>query len=218
MRISPRITLSLLAAMTMLGGLMAVPRHGAAANGATPSLSRSVTVTEEEPIAAQGQGAMLQLGLQTQAADSRSAQSDAQQALDRLRQGLRAAGIPTANVRVMGYRIGASTGGQTSGTTVWQNLQVLVESQDKLGSAIDAAVASGATVVQGFMGQGAAPSASERALAVANAVRSARSDARAIAQALGERLGRSTSVEVHMQRGTPAGGAYVMTVRVTFSG
>ncbi len=217
MRLSPRTTLSVLVLMTVTGGLLTFgPRHGAAAPAQT--LARTLTVTEEEPIAAPGQGAMLYLGIETQAADSRSAQSDAQQALERLRQGLRAAGVPSADVHVTGYRIGTTTRSKETKSMVWQNLQVQVPSPDKLGPAIDAAVASGATYVQGMLGQGLSPKAEERAIAVANAVRAARSDAQAIANALGEKLGRPSEVDVHMQPLGASGPRYVMQVKVSFSG
>ncbi len=217
MRLSPRTTLSVLVLMTVTGGLLTFgPRHGVAAPAQT--LARTLTVTEEEPIAAPGQGAMLYLGIETQAADSRSAQSDAQQALERLRQGLRAAGVPSADVHVTGYRIGTTTRSKETKSMVWQNLQVQVPSPDKLGPAIDAAVASGATYVQGMLGQGLSPKAEERAIAVANAVRAARSDAQAIANALGEKLGRPSEVDVHMQPLGASGPRYVMQVKVSFSG
>ncbi|MDA8344373.1 MAG: SIMPL domain-containing protein [Thermaerobacter sp.] len=217
MRLSHRTTLSMLALMTLTGAVLTFgPRHGAAA--ASETVARTLTVTEEEPITAPGQGAMLYLGLETKAADSRSAQSDARQALERLRQGLRAAGVPAADVQVTGYRIGATTRAAEAGATVWQNLRVQVATSEKLGQAIDAAVASGATLVQGTLGQGLAPKQGQRAAAVASAVRAARSDAQAIAGALGEKLGRPVAVEVHMQPGGAPGGRYIMQVRVTFSG
>lgn len=219
MRISQRATILFLALMTAFGGFLTLgTRHGLAAATGKAGSTQNLTITEEEPVAGSAQGALLYLGIQTQAADSRSAQSDAQQALDRLRQGLRAAGVPTSAVQVTGYRIGASSRTPGAGATVWQNLQIQIQSQDKLGQAIDAAVASGATVVQGTLGQGPVPTAEQRATAVQSAVRSARSDARAIAGALGERLGQATAVDVRLVPGSTSSGRYVMQVRVTFGG
>jgi len=209
----PALALMALVAVALLA---ATPRSGRAAeigkSGAT------LTVTEEEPVAAPTEGATLYLGIETRAQDSRSAQSDAQQSLERLRQGLRSAGVPTSDVKVQGYRIGAlSRGPQGDGYVVVQNVVARIAKADRLGAAIDAAVASGATMVQGTADQYQAPSASERASAVAAAVRAARGDAQAIASALQEPLGRPQVVSVHMRRMMAPGPSYAMLVQVTFA-
>ncbi len=210
-----------LAGMAVLAiALLAVtPRSGHAADvKATPA---TLTVTEEEPVAAPTQGATLYLGIETRAQDSRSAQSDAQQSLERLRQGLRSAGVPASDVKVQGYRIGALQRGQQSqqgeGYIVVQNVVARIAKADRLGAAIDAAVVSGATMVQGTADQYQTPSVSERASAVAAAVRAARSDAQAIASALQEPLGRPQVVSVHMRHMSAPGPSYAMQVQVTFT-
>jgi uncharacterized protein YggE len=197
--------------------LMALtPRTGRAAE--VKANDTTLTVTEEEPVAAPTEGATLYLGIETHAQDSRSAQSDAQAALERLRQGLRSAGVPTTDVKVQGYRIGAlQRSQQGDGYVVVQNVVARIAKAGQLGAAIDAAVASGATMVQGTADQYQAPSASERASAVAAAVRAARGDAQAIASALQEQLGRPQVVSVHMRRLTTPGPSYAMLVQVTFA-
>ena len=209
----PALALMALVAVALLA---AAPRSGRAAeignSGAT------LTVTEEEPVAAPTEGATLYLGIETRAQDSRSAQSDAQQSLERLRQGLRSAGVPPSDVKVQGYRIGTlSRGAQGDGYVVVQNVVARIPKADRLGAAIDAAVASGATMVQGTADQYQAPSAGERASAVAAAVRAARGDAQAIASALQEPLGLPQVVSVHMRRMTSPGPSYAMLVQVTFA-
>ncbi len=207
-----------LAGMAVLAmGLLAVtPRTGRAAE--VKSSAATLTVTEEEPVAAPTQGATLYLGIETRAQDSRSAQSDAQQSLERLRQGLRSAGVPAGDVKVQAYRIGAlQRSQQGEGYIVVQNVVARIAKADRLGTAIDAAVASGATMVQGTADQYQAPSVSERASAVAAAVRAARSDAQAIASALQEPLGRPQVVSVHMRHLTAPGPSYAMLVQVTFA-
>lgn len=216
MRNTQRTMLALLALMALAGGLLTfTPTRTKAADA--PAMAQNLTVTEEEPVTAPAKGATLYLGLETKAADSRSAQSDAQQALERLRQGLRAAGVAASDVKVLGYRIGTASRAPGQGSVVWQQVVATISSAERLGPAIDAAVASGATMVQGSADQFEAPSPNQRATAVAAAVRAARSDALAIAGALGEPLGRPTSVEVRMRRSVTPGPRYVMLVRVTFS-
>ena len=211
-------TLPALGALALVAvGLLGVPaRSGHAAQ--LQSSGTTLTVTEEEPVAAPTEGATLYLGIETRAKDSRSAQSDAQQSLERLRQGLRAAGVSSADVKVQGYRIGATAQGQgNQGFVVVQNVVARVPKADRLGTAIEAAVASGATMVQGTADQFQAPTASERATAVAVAVRAARGDAQAIAAALQEPLGRPQVVSVHLRRVMAPGPSYAMLVQVTFA-
>jgi len=216
-RNSQRTTLALLALMTLVGGLLTItPPHTRAAE--TQGAVQKLTVTEWEPVAAPSQGATLYLGIETRAKDSRSAQSDAEQALERLRQGLRAAGVPAANVKVQGYRISASSRQPAQGSVVWQNVVAQVPKSDQMGPAIDAAVASGATMVQGSADQYQAPSATERAAAVSAAVRAARSDAQAMSASLGMPLGNATAVKVQMRHTQMPGPRYIMYVQVTFGG
>ncbi len=211
-------TLPSLGALALFAlALLVVPaRSGHAAQ--VESSGTTLTVIEEEPVAAPTEGATLYLGIETRAKDSRSAQSDAQQSLERLRQGLRAAGVSSANVKVQGYRIGATAQGQESqGFVVVQNVVARIPKADRLGTAIEAAVASGATMVQGTADQFQAPTASERATAVATAVRAARSDAQAIAAALQEPLGRPQVVSVHLRRVMAPGPSYALLVQVSFA-
>ena len=207
-----------LAAMALVAiALLALPpRSGRAAE--VGSSGATLTVTEEEPVAAPTEGATLYLGIETRAQDSRSAQSDAQQSLARLRQGLRAAGVPQADVKVQGYRIGMRSDSQEGqGYVVVQNVVARIPKADRLGAAIEAAVASGATMVQGMADQYQAPTANERASAVAAAVRAAKSDALAIAGALQEPLGRPQVVSVRLRRMMAPGPSYAMLVQVTFA-
>ena len=191
------------------------PRSGRAAEVGTSGAT--LTVTEEEPVAAPTEGATLYLGIETRAQDSRSAQSDAQQSLSRLRQGLRAAGVPQTDLKVQGYRVGTASRGQDGQSyVVVQNVIARIPKADRLGAAIEAAVASGATMVQGMADQYQAPNPNERASAVAAAVRAAKGDAQAIASALQQPLGRPQVVSVHLRRMITPGPSYSMLVQVTF--
>jgi len=196
--------------------LLAAPRSGRAAP--MGPVATSLSVTEEEPVAAPGDGATLYLGIETRAQDSRSAQSDAQQALERLQQGLRSAGVPAADVKVQGYRIGtARSAGTEDRYAVVQTVVAHIAKAERLGPAVEAAVASGATMVQGTSDQFQAPSATERASAVAAAVRAARADAAAIASAMQQPLGPMRTVRVQLRRQAQPGPSYVVQVEVTFT-
>jgi len=203
-------------ALIAMALLTVAPRSGRAAQAHVQG--SMLTVSEEEPVAAPTEGATLYLGIETRGQDSRSVQSDAKQALDRLRQGLRSAGVPTADVKVQGYRIGAAPHAQEGqGYVVVQNVMAHIAKADRLAAAIDAAVASGATMVQGTADQYQTPTPTERASAVAAAVRAARGDALAIAAALQEPLGQPQVVSVHLRRMLNPGPSYVMLVQVTFA-
>lgn len=221
MRDMRRTMLSMLLLMGLAGAILAAPRSSGAA-GRVEVSSRGLTVTEVEPIATAGRSATLSLGLVVRGADSRSAQSDAQAALDKLRQSLRTAGVPLGAIRVVGYRVGVMGGSQAQTGTgpyfVMQNVVVQIASPDRMSQAVDAALSSGAQMVQGGSDVMVLPTAAERQKAVQAAVRDARTDAVALAGSLGMKLGRVTGVDARLCRGVSASTPYSMRVSVTFGG
>lgn len=204
----------------LIGAFLSVPRPGGAAEHRMRK--EGLTVTEVEPITGTSPSATLTLGLMVRGADSRSAQSDAQAALEKLRQGLRTAGVPAASVRVVGYRVGMMNPSQQKGEVnpyfVVQNVLVQVGTPERMSQVVDAAISSGAQMVQGGSDLMVLPTAAERQQAVATAVRDARSDAAALAGVLGLKLGPVTGVEARVCRGLSAAVPYTMRVSVTFGG
>lgn len=221
MRDMRRTMLSMLLLIGLGGAFLVGPRSSGAA-GRVEVNTRGLTVTEVEPIVTTGRSATLSLGLVVRGADSRSAQSDAQAALEKLRQSLRTAGVPQTAVRVVGYRVGTMGGVQPKSESgpyfVMQNIVVQVSSPDRMTQVVDAAIASGAQMVQGGSDVMVLPTAAERQKAVQAAVHDAQVDAMALAGSLGMKLGRVTGVEARLCRGLSASTPYSMRVSVTFGG
>lgn len=221
MRDMRRTMLSMMLVIGLGGALLAGPRSSGAA-GRVEVKARGLTVTEIEPIATTGRSTTLSLGLVVRGADSRSAQSDAQAALEKLRQSLRTAGVPPTAVRVVGYRVGMMGGVPTKAEPgpyfVMQNIVVQIASPDRMTQVVDGALASGAQMVQGGSDVMVLPTAAERQKAVQAAVRDAGTDAMALAGSLGMKLGRVTGVEARLCRGMSASTPYSMRVSVTYGG
>lgn len=209
--------------MGMIGALLSVPRPGGAADRRASAV-QGLTVTEVEPISITGHSSVLNVALVVRGADSKSAQSDAEAALGKLRQSLRTVGIPTSAVKVMGYRVGSmpqAPGAKDTGAGqyfVVQNVEVRLTSAEHISQAVDAAVSSGAQMVQGGNDLMVLPTTAERQQAVAKAIQAARSDAVALAAGLGMKLGRVTGVVAQICRGASATQPYTMRVSVTFGG
>ncbi|HXG71481.1 MAG TPA: SIMPL domain-containing protein [Gemmatimonadaceae bacterium] len=111
---------------------------------------------------------------------------------------IRAAGIATGDIVVLGYNIGQGNvynpGPQrTEGILARNTIRVEIRKLDDLGKIIDAALAGGATEISSIQFSAPATAAARRA-ALASAVSGARADAEVMATAAGGRLGELISM------------------------
>ena len=157
--------------------------------------ARGITVNASGKIEAAPDKAALQLGVETQAPDAKTALAQNAERLNRVIAALRKAGVSkddlqTSNVSLWPQRDDGSTSitGYSAQNTVSAELDVA-----KAGNAIDAAVGAGANVASGpSLSVGDRDKLYREALK--KAVEAGRAKAEAIAEAAGVKVGRVTAV------------------------
>jgi uncharacterized protein len=189
------IRIAAVAALVLVAAAIAGVGRPEEARSEQGTTTRGITVNAAGNVETAPDQAALELGVETQAPDAKTALAQNAERLGRVIDALRKAGVAkddlrTSNVSIWPQREsdGMSVTGYQAHNAVSAELDVA-----KAGAAIDAAVAAGANVASGPM-----MSVSERdALyrkALKNAVEAARAKAEAIADAAGVKLGRVTAV------------------------
>jgi uncharacterized protein len=189
------IRIAAVAALVLAAAALAGVGRPEQARSQERTTNRGITVTASGEVEGVPEGAVLEIGVDTQAPSAKQALAENAERLRRVLDALRKAGVAkddlhTSQVSLWPQRIsdGTAITGYQAQNTVSIELAVA-----KAGGAIDAAVAAGANVVSG-------PSLAveERdelyRKALADAVEAARAKAEAIAGAAGVSVGRVTAV------------------------
>lgn len=146
------------AALVVVGALIAAVGGGrqptpiVAADTATPTTQRLITVSGSGQVSVTPDTAEVELGVQAQNADLATAQQAVNQKMTAVIAAIKGAGIPDNQIRTTNYSINIDRKDPSTPPTGYQVLstvRVTVQPVDKLGSIIDAAVAQGANVVNG---------------------------------------------------------------------
>ena len=136
--------------------------------------------------------AMLFLAVETQGGSAAAAASDNARLQARVIDAVKAAGVPSAQIRTSGYNVSPEySGGKTVKVTGYRarnTVQIEIRNIDALGRVIDAALGAGATNV-GRLSLFSSSTDTARREAVAKAVTKARLEAEAAAAAAGGSLG-----------------------------
>lgn len=157
--------------------------------------TRGITVNASGKVETVPDDAALELGVETQASNAKSALSQNAEHLRRVLDALRKAGVAKDDLRTSYVSLWPQRDGDGTSVTGYQAHNTVSVELDvaKAGAAIDAAVAAGANVVGG-----PSMAVSDRdelyRKALKNAVEAARAKAEAVADAAGVKVGRVTAV------------------------
>jgi len=192
--------LALLAGGGLAAREMATPAHAAAIPipGGPLAANAAIVVTGTGSVDVTPDLARVMVSVQTTAATATQAEADSASAADRVRANVVRAGVQASDIKTLSlqvwprydYRSGQSV---LNGFEASHTLQVTVHDLRRIGAVIDAAVAGGATTVQGISYDLTDHSATS-AQALAKAVKDAQIKARAMADAAGVRLGSVVSI------------------------
>jgi uncharacterized protein len=173
-----------------------------------PPLS-SIRVTGHARLSARPDRVQIDVGVSTQAQDSRQAAADNAREAEAVIRALRQAAGPAAEVRTLSYTLSPNyryhpNGGEPTltGYTALNLVQVTLDDLARTGDVIDAATGSGANRVQGIQFTLRDPDAA-RAEALRQAAIRARAEAQVLAAALNLRIVRVLSVEESSPRVVP---------------
>jgi uncharacterized protein len=189
------IRIAALAALVLLAAALAGVGRPEAARSEQGTPTRGITVNASGKVDAAPDEAALELGVETQASDAKTALAQNAERLNRVLDALRKAGVSKDDLRTSSVSLwpqrdsdGMSVTGYSAQNTVSATVDVA-----KAGGAIDAAVGAGANVVGGpSLSVGDRDELYRKALK--NAVEAARAKAEAIADAAGVEVGRVTAV------------------------
>lgn len=193
------LTLGLLLASGLVARLDAAPVHAATLpvpiNSGSPA---AIVVTGTGTIDVTPDLAHLTVAIQTSASTATDAEAQNATASDKVRSQLSHAGIAAADIKTLSvqvwpqydYRSGQSV---LTGFMASNVLQITIHDLRRIGAAIDAGIAGGATSVQGITYDVTDHSAAS-AQALARAVKDAQTKAEAMASAAGIRLGSVVSM------------------------
>jgi len=204
--LASRLTLAGLLTLGLVLVLGAVARWSAAPARAAALPAQSPTVAATAAITVTGTGtidvtpdvARVMVSVQTTASTAAQAEADNATAADRVRTLVVRAGVSATDIKTLSlqvwprydYRTGQSV---LNGFEATHTLQFTIHDLNRIGRVIDAAVAGGATTVEGITydtNDHSGPSAQ----ALARAVKDAQVKARAMADAAGIRLGSIVSI------------------------
>jgi uncharacterized protein len=194
------VTLGLTLAAGIGARLNATPARAAALPIQSPiaASTAAITVTGTGTIDVTPDVARVMVIVQTSAPNATQAEADNATAADRVRANLGRAGVAASDIRTLSlqvwpqydYRTGQSV---LNGFQASHTLQFTVHQLGRIGAVIDAAVAGGATTVEGITYDTNDHTAAS-AQALAKAVKDAQVKARAMADAAGIRLGSVVSI------------------------
>jgi uncharacterized protein len=193
-----------LAAVLVIGSGVAPRSIAAPAEAATPppdgtsSQQAAVTVTGSGTVELVPDVARLIVSVQTAAPTASAAEAQNATAVDSVLSRMVRAGVASSDIKTLGLQIWPQydyRSGQPllTGFMATQTLQATIHDLHRIGAVIDAAVAGGATSVQGITYDINDHSAAS-AQALTKAVRDAQAKARAMADAAGVRLGAVVSM------------------------
>lgn len=148
----------------------------------------------------------ISFGVETTDPDTKKAQSENADAMNKVIAALKKAGISDENIKTSGYSVYSyeiseyQTGKWDIGTTVYEvtnTVQVISYNVDKAGEYIDAAVSAGANKVNSLQfGLSNEKQIIERNKAIISAVKSAKADADSVSSALGIKLTGTGKISV----------------------
>lgn len=201
LRLGVALVVSLM--LVALAGVAArLNASGAQAASAIPVTSplapAAVTVTGTATLDVIPDIARLVVSIQTTGQTASEAESLDATAVDSVMSRIERAGIASSDIKTLGVQLWPQYDYRSSppvltGFTASQTLQVTIHDLRRIGAVIDAAVAGGATSVQGISYDISDRSAAS-AQALAKAVADAQTKARAMANAAGARLGSVVSI------------------------
>lgn len=155
--------------------------------------------------------------------DVATALSDAQQRLTAIRDALRSAGVPDAQISQQGLNVYANGGPKPSNVNVYGNLSATITDASILDRALRAVVAAGASNVSVWSSGGegnAQPDQASLQSGITRATSAAKSSAQAEAQAAGVSLGALESVQSQPPSicgWSPSGAQMVVAVTLTYA-
>jgi len=204
MRSAPRrVTRRLCCALLALGGAAAV------AAGAQPAAPlSSIRVTGDARVSAKPDRVQIDIGVQSQAPQSRDAAAANARSLDAALEAVRKAAGPGAQVRTTSYSLSPNyqypKGGEPiiTGYTALNVVQVTLDDLGRIGDVIDAATRAGANRVQGIQFT-LRDQDTVRAAALREAATRARAEVDVLAGALGLKVLRVLTVEENSPRIVP---------------
>jgi len=193
-------TLGLLLVSGMVARWSAAPARAATLPVQSPAVAAvaAITVTGTGTIDVTPDLARVMVSVQTTAPTATQAEADNARAADRVRALVARAGVSASDIKTLSlqvwprydYRSGESV---LNGFEASHTLQFTVHDLGRIGAVIDAAVAGGATTVEGITYDTNDHTAAS-AQALAKAVKDAQVKARAMADAAGIRLGSVVSI------------------------
>ena len=192
------VTLVLLLASAFVARVGAAPAHAATIVSTTTSSPAAIIVTGTATIDVSPDVARVIVSVQTTASTAAQAEDQNAAASNSVRDRVGRAGIGSADLKTLSvqvwpqydYRTGQNV---LTGFVATQTLQFTVHDLRRIGAVIDAAVAGGATGLQGITYDITDHTAAS-AQALAKAVKDAQTKARAMADAAGVRLGSVVSM------------------------
>lgn len=194
------VTLGLLLASGVAARLNAAPARAATLPIQSPiaASNAAIIVTGTATIDVTPDVACVMVMVQTTASTATQAEADNATAADKVRANVGRAGVAATDIKTLSlqvwpqydYRTGQSL---LNGFQASHTLQFTVHDLRRIGAVIDAAVAGGATTVQGITYDTSDHTAAS-AQALAQAVKDAQAKARAMADAAGIRLGSVVSI------------------------
>jgi uncharacterized protein YggE len=166
--------------------------------GITPTSSGAIVASGSATVDVIPDLARLVLSVQTTAATAGRAESENAAAAESVLSRIQASGIPGSDIKTLGIQVWPqydyrSAPPLLNGFVATQTLQVTIRDLRRIGALIDAAVAGGATSVQGITYDLQDHTAAS-GQALAKAVADARGKAQAMADAAGVRLGSVVSM------------------------
>jgi uncharacterized protein YggE len=188
------------AALLIAGALAAAPL-AAQAPGVAPSTLSSIRVSGEARVTARPDRVQIDLGVQTQAPQSKDAAAANARALDAVLAAVRKAAGPGAQIKTVSYSLSPNyqyhTGGgepTITGYTAVNVVEVQLDELARIGDVLDAATRAGANRVQGIQWTLRDQDA-VRAEALRQAATRARAEAEVLAGALNLKILRVLTVE-----------------------
>jgi uncharacterized protein len=194
------VTLGLLLGSGLVARWNATPARAAALPLQIPAVAAgaAITVTGTGTIDVTPDVARVMVIVQTYASSATQAEADNANAADRVRANVGRAGVASSDIKTLSLQVWPQydyRGGQSvlNGFQASHTLQFTVRDLRRIGAVIDAAVAGGATTVQGITYDTNDHTAAG-AQALSAAVKDAQVKARAMADAAGIRLGSVVSI------------------------
>lgn len=194
------LAVSVLVASSVIGKPAAAPAQAAVVPpiGNSTSTVAAIVVTGTATIDITPDVARIMLGIQTTASSAAQAESSNATASDRVRSLVARAGVASSDIKTLSLQVWPqydylSGRSVLNGFMATNTLQAAVHDLSKIGAVIDAAVAGGATNIEGVSYDTNDHSAAG-AQAMAAAVKDAQVKARAMADAAGVRLGSVVSI------------------------